>query len=52
MTLVLGDPTPTSDSRIWTDRRLGAMSEADLFAACDAVDDVIGLFVGSFPAQA
>jgi hypothetical protein len=46
--IVFGDPTPLSDEAIWSDRSRGAASEADLFAAADAVERVIGLFAGSF----
>ena len=46
--IVFGDPTPLSNEAVWTDRSRGAVSEADLFAAADAVERVIGLFAGSF----
>jgi hypothetical protein len=49
VTIVFGEPIAPTDARIWTDRRFGAMSEADLFAAVDAVEKIISRFVSRFP---
>ena len=48
ITIVFGEPVPLSDERIWTDRRLAAASEADLFAAADSIETIIARFVTAF----
>jgi hypothetical protein len=48
VTVVFGDPANTHDPRLWEDRRTGAASIADLFAAADAVETIIGRFIASF----
>lgn len=48
VTVVFGDPTSVQQPELWADRRRGALSVADLFAAADAIDTIIRRFVPSF----
>lgn len=51
VTLIFGRPIPLTDPNVWADRHAGGMSVADLHAAADDTERLIGLFVNSFRAD-